>query len=101
MSKAVMIFLFCFFAFEQRDNLWANDKHWAFRPLIKPEVPDCGESAWPRNEVDAFILRKLGERGLEPSPRADPRTLWRRLSYALVGLPNLGQSTDVALEEEI
>jgi len=101
MFKALMIFLYCFFAFEQRDNLWANDKHWAFRPLIKPEVPDCGESAWPRNEVDAFILRKLGERGLEPSPRADPRTLWRRMSYALVGLPNLGQSTEVAFEDEI
>ncbi|HZN66248.1 MAG TPA: DUF1549 and DUF1553 domain-containing protein [Tepidisphaeraceae bacterium] len=60
---------------------------WAFRPATRPAVPDVGSDPWVRNEVDAFVLAKLREKGLSPSPQADRRTLIRRLWFDLLGLP--------------
>ncbi|MBA2113805.1 DUF1553 domain-containing protein [Bremerella alba] len=60
--------------------------HWAWQPVARPEVPQNADSPWERNPVDAFILSKLQEKGLTPSPEADRRTLIRRLSYDLRGL---------------
>ncbi len=57
-------------------------RHWAFQPLQIPPIP--GDHT---NPVDAFVLEKLGAAGLSPSPEADRRTLIRRLSYTLTGLP--------------
>ncbi len=65
----------------------AKRTHWAFQPAKMPEVPAVSNPAWPRNEVDRFILAKLDEKGLAPSPEADRRTLIRRLYYDLIGLP--------------
>ncbi len=56
--------------------------HWSLTPLTKPAVPDG--AAHP---IDAFVRAKLSSHGLTPSPQADRRTLIRRLSYELVGLP--------------
>jgi len=58
----------------------ARDTHWAFQPVTKPEIP----SASP---IDALILEALNTNGLKPAARADKRTLIRRLSYDLTGLP--------------
>ncbi|MBA2117681.1 DUF1553 domain-containing protein [Bremerella alba] len=60
--------------------------HWAFQPVVPIEVPQV-ESDWARNPIDHFILAKLNERGLQPNPVADRRTLVRRLSLDLLGLP--------------
>lgn len=63
---------------------------WSLRPLARAEVPAAEPfAAAPpaRNPIDAFIRAKLREKGLEPSPEADRRTLIRRLSFDLVGLP--------------
>ena len=63
---------------------------WSFRPLqtqIPPEFSDPSERAWIRNPIDAFVLAKLKEKSLHPSPEADRRTLIRRLTYDLIGLP--------------
>lgn len=63
---------------------------WSLQPLVRPNVPaatDATPADWPRNEVDAFVLQKLSERGLRPSPSADRRTLVRRVTYDLTGLP--------------
>lgn len=57
--------------------------HWSFQPLQAPEVPD---HEFP-NEIDAFIMEKLQESKLSPSPMADRRTLIRRLSLVVHGLP--------------
>jgi uncharacterized protein DUF1553/uncharacterized protein DUF1549/cytochrome c len=59
---------------------------WSLRPLRASPVP-AGDSDWPRTPVDAFVLSKLREKGLSPSPEADRRTLIRRLSFDLLGLP--------------
>jgi mono/diheme cytochrome c family protein len=64
--------------------------HWAYRPLFRPRVPadsPAGPRNWPRTPVDQFILARLAERGLTPSPEADKRTLLRRASFDLIGLP--------------
>ena len=61
--------------------------HWSLIPPQRPEVPQVRNFAWVRNPIDAFILAKLEAAGLTPAPEADRRTLARRLSLDLVGLP--------------
>ena len=61
--------------------------HWAFRPVSSPALPRVRTAGWVRNPVDAFVLAKLEQKGLRPSPEADRRTLIRRVTYDLIGLP--------------
>ena len=63
---------------------------WSLRPLAKPAVPAVGwdkHKAWPLNPIDHFILATLKEKGLEPAPAAERRTLLRRVTFNLTGLP--------------
>ena len=60
---------------------------WSLRPVSKPHPPRVQARSWPRNDVDKFILAGLEEKGLKPAAEVDPRTLARRLSFALTGLP--------------
>ncbi|HZW29472.1 MAG TPA: PSD1 and planctomycete cytochrome C domain-containing protein [Isosphaeraceae bacterium] len=62
-------------------------RHWAFRPIRDASPPAVQDSAWPRTSVDRFILAKLEARGLVPAPAADRRTLIRRATFDLTGLP--------------
>lgn len=62
--------------------------HWAFHALRRPKIPQIGNPQFAiRNPIDFFILARLAEQDLAPSPPADPATLIRRLSFDLVGLP--------------
>ena len=61
--------------------------HWAFIPPKRPTVPEAAHKTWPRNPIDAFLLKTLELRGLRPSPEADKVALIRRLSLDLTGLP--------------
>jgi hypothetical protein len=61
--------------------------HWSYAPLERPPVPTVRNTTWVRNPIDAFILGKLESKGITPSPKADRRTLIRRLSLDLIGLP--------------
>jgi len=65
----------------------ARRTHWAFQPVTQPAVPSVENSEWVKNPIDAFILAQLESHGLQPSPRADRRTLIRRATYDLTGLP--------------
>jgi mono/diheme cytochrome c family protein len=71
------------------DRAPAKDKadHWAFKPMTQPTPPPVKNSAWPRNDLDRFILARLEHEGLAPSPEADRRTLIRRLHFDVTGLP--------------
>ena len=60
---------------------------WAFVPVHRPKIPVVDNPAWNRSPIDALVYRQLQERGMSPSPRADRRTLLRRLSLDLTGLP--------------
>ena len=59
--------------------------HWSFQKIEPPETPP--DSNWAQNEIDHFIHRRLNKEGLKPSPRADLRTLLRRITLDLTGLP--------------
>ena len=61
--------------------------HWSFRPLVPRAVPDVGRSPWPRNEIDAFVWKRLQAEGRQPAPEASRRRLLRRLCFDLTGLP--------------
>jgi len=61
--------------------------HWAWQPLKKTPLPEVKDEAWAKTPVDKFILAKLEEKGLKPSPPADKRTLVRRATFDLIGLP--------------
>jgi mono/diheme cytochrome c family protein len=64
-----------------------GQKHWAFQPVQKPIPPKVQNTAWVSNPIDNFILARLEGKKLAPNPIADRRTLLRRLSYDLTGLP--------------
>jgi hypothetical protein len=70
---------------------------WSLRPLANPPVPAVKQASWPRNPVDRFILARLEARGLAPAPQADRRTLIRRLTFDLTGLPPTPEEVDAFL----
>ncbi len=61
--------------------------HWSFITPKRPSLPRVQDQSWVRNPIDQFVLAKLEEKGLHPAPEADRRTLARRLSLDLTGLP--------------
>jgi hypothetical protein len=65
----------------------AKAEHWAFQPVRREAPPSIPGSPWSKNPVDRFIAAKLAAAGLQPSPLADKRTLLRRATYDLIGLP--------------
>ncbi len=67
------------------DTAWK--KHWAFQPVRNPDPPSLKNSQWPLTPIDRFILAKLEAQGVPPSPAADRRTLIRRVTFDLIGLP--------------
>lgn len=77
------------------------DAHWAYVKPVRPAVPDVQNKAWPANPIDNFILHKLEAAGLSPAPDADPRTLLRRLSFDITGLPPSTEETAVFTADAI
>jgi hypothetical protein len=63
------------------------DKTWAFRPVERPAVPEVKGRDWCRNPIDRFILERLENEALSPSPPAAPATLCRRVFFDVTGLP--------------
>ncbi|HEX9793245.1 MAG TPA: DUF1549 domain-containing protein, partial [Planctomycetota bacterium] len=61
--------------------------HWAYEPPVRPDIAPVRNQAWVRNPIDSFVLAKLEAEGLDPAPEADRRTLIRRVSFDLTGLP--------------
>jgi hypothetical protein len=61
--------------------------HWAFIPPKKVALPEVSDKAWPKNEIDNFVLSKIEEAGLEPNPQADNERLLKRLALDITGLP--------------
>lgn len=70
------------------------EKHWAFVPPQRPELPSTKDDPWVANPIDAFVLAKLQENELQPSPPANPSTLARRLALDLTGLPPTSDLAD-------
>ena len=69
--------------------------HWAYIKPVRPSVPQVRDSGQPvRNPIDAFIQARLATLGIKPSAEADARTLLRRVSFDLVGLPPKPEEVD-------
>ncbi len=64
-----------------------DPKHWAFQPPTEPQIPAVKNTKWPQIALDNFILSKLESAGLSPAEKADKRTLIRRVTFDLTGLP--------------
>jgi mono/diheme cytochrome c family protein len=62
-------------------------RHWAWQPLQSPQAPTVSDTAWPRGDIDRFILAGLEAKKLAPVSDADAATLLRRVSFDLTGLP--------------
>jgi hypothetical protein len=73
------------------DERW--QKHWAYQPVANPALPQVKDHAWPQTSVDDFILAGLEARGLQPSSPADRRTLLRRATFDVIGLPPTPEET--------
>ncbi|SIO31492.1 Planctomycete cytochrome C [Singulisphaera sp. GP187] len=61
--------------------------HWAFQPVKRPALPAVKNQRWIQSPVDSFVLAKLEPAGMQPAQPADKRTLIRRATYDLIGLP--------------
>ena len=70
------------------------EPHWAYVPPRRPPVPVVRDRAWPRNEIDRFVLARLEAEGLAPQPEADRATLARRLALDITGLPPTPEDVD-------
>ena len=62
-------------------------KHWAYVKPVRPSLPEVKDVSWVRNSIDRFVLERLEQEGLEPSPEASREMLIRRLTLDLIGLP--------------
>ncbi len=70
---------------------------WSLKPVAHPTPPKVKGKAWVRNPIDAFVLAKLEAKGAHPAAMADRRTLLRRVTYDLTGLPPTPEETDAFL----
>src|SRR5262249_52442451 len=61
--------------------------HWAWQPIRDYQPPGTKDANWARLPVDAFILARLEAKGIKPNSAADRRTLLRRVTFDLIGLP--------------
>jgi hypothetical protein len=75
------------------------EKHWAFVPPERHEPPAVERQDWVANPIDAFILARLEQAGLEPAPTTDARTLARRAYFAVTGLPPTGEELAQFLQD--
>ncbi len=81
-------------------DLEAGRQFWAFRPVENHQRPDVSDKAWPKSDIDAFVLRKLEAAKLKPAADADRRTLIRRLFFDLIGLPPSPEEVAAFLDDK-
>ena len=73
---------------------------WAFQPVRNPAPPPVKNNAWIRTPIDSFILSALENKNLKPAPPTDRRTLLRRVTLDLTGLPPTAEEIDAFLADE-
>ena len=78
----------------------ADRAHWAFQPVHDEAPPEVADEAWPRGAIDRFILARLEAAGLPPVEPADKRTLLRRATFDLTGLPPTPEEMEDFLADE-
>jgi hypothetical protein len=83
------------------DDPFTPEQHrfWSFQPVKVVPPPPVRDRAWPRSEIDRYVLAALEARGLHPAPAADRRTLLRRATFDLTGLPPTPAEIDAFLAD--
>ena len=74
-------------------------KFWSFQPVKNPPIPKVNDKAWLASPIDRFTLAKLESKGLKPGAAADKRTLIRRATFDLTGLPPTPEEVDAFLND--
>src|SRR6185503_15951005 len=88
-----------------RLKLWIDEgatwgQHWAFTSIVRPAVPQIAKSIGTvRNPIDSFVLERLSREKLKPSPEAEKKTLIRRVTLDLTGLPPTPAEVDAFLKD--
>jgi hypothetical protein len=77
-----------------------DPNHWAFQPPAEQSLPAVVDTEWPRSALDQFVLAKLEADGLSPAPKTDKRTLIRRVTFDVIGLPPKPEEINAFLEDE-
>src|SRR5437879_1265314 len=79
---------------------WNKEREfWSFRPPTPQARPVVKNKRWPSQPLDYFVLARLEQTNLSPSPEADPRTLVRRATFDLTGLPPTPEEVQAFLED--
>lgn len=73
---------------------------WSFQAPRKVEPPEVKDAAWPRGEIDRFVLAKLEEKGLRPVADADRPALIRRVTFDLIGLPPTPEQVKAFVDDQ-
>jgi len=76
----------------------AAREHWAYRPVNAAPLPKVKDIAWPRRDLDRFVLARIEAAGFSPAADAQPHALLRRLSFDLAGLPLNWEDADENFE---
>jgi len=84
---------------KEYDGFKAKD-HWAYQPPKKSHVPAVKNTAWPKNDLDYFVLASLESKGLAPVADAGKLTLLRRVYFDLIGLPPTFDEVDAFLDDK-
>ena len=82
------------------NSLETGKSFWAFQPIRDPSPPEVKTAGWVRSPIDRFILAGLEAKGFKPAPEAEKRTLIRRATFDLTGLPPTPEEVDAFLEDE-
>lgn len=75
-------------------------QHWSWEPIRQPDLPTVDDQDWVRDPLDTFILARLESAGLKPNGQADKRTLIRRVSFDLIGLPPTPEEVEAFLNDD-
>ncbi len=81
-------------------DIAAARQFWSLRPITAPPIPPVKNANWPRTDIDRFVLARLEAQQLNPAPDADRRTLLRRATYDLIGLPPTPEEIAAFLADE-
>ncbi len=84
---------------QKKIDLEDGGKFWSFQPVRDTAVPDVQDTAWARSDVDRFILAKLESHQFQPAAEAGRRTLLRRVTFDLTGLPPSPEEIDQFLSD--
>jgi hypothetical protein len=77
----------------------AARSHWAFQPIVQPEIPSIGNDHWSESPIDRFVIDRLRQNAMEPATKADKRVLIRRATFDLTGLPPTVQEVNAFLQD--